>query len=181
MAPYLLPCSQVMRGSFCVITCCQCSGITLNGPRGGSRGFHCTRLVAVQTELPKKLESLLRFNEQKCLSSIWFLMCRIIMSLMCFSVSFLASLYSDSCLRRMRGRYKHREMEYLRQMWDFTLESREHYLCIRYFFEEPKTCIFPYSFRPNNTDKINYSFVNVYFTSKTSMTWALMLEKLFLQ
>lgn len=78
-------------------------------------------------------------------------------------------------------RYKQREMKYLRQKWDFTLESGKHYLCIRYVFEEPKTCIFCYSFPPNNTDKINYSFVNVYFTSKTSMTEALMLEKLFLQ
>lgn len=85
--------------------------------------------------------------------------------------------------REWRARYKHRGMKYLRQKWDFTLESGKHYLCIRYVFEEPKTCIFPYSSPPPqyNTDKINYSFVNVYFTSKTSMTQALMLEKLFQQ
>lgn len=46
------------------------------------------------------------------------------------------------------GRYKHREMKYLRQKWDFTLESAKNYLCIRYVFEEPKTCIFDYSFAP---------------------------------
>lgn len=137
--------------------------------------------MAAQTELPK-IESMQRFNEEKCLSSILlmyrFLMCMIIVFDVHFHV-FPQPHFILICV--WRGRYKHQEMKYLRQKWDFILESGRNYLCIRYVFEEPKTCIFDYSFPPNITDKINYSFANVYFTSKTSMTQALMLEKLFLQ
>lgn len=58
--------------------------------------------MAAQTELPK-IESMQRFNEEKCLSSILlmyrFLMC-MIMALMCISMCFLPSFYSDLCLER---------------------------------------------------------------------------------
>lgn len=131
----------------------------------------------MRAEWATKMENAEVFNEEKCFSSIWFVMCHMIMSLMCISMSSLSSFILILYLWGWKRRYKHREMKYLRQKWDFTLESGKHYLCIRYVFEETKTCIFPYAFPPNNTDKINYSFGNVYFTSKTRVTQALMLEK----
>lgn len=42
-------------------------------------------------------------EKERRLSFIWFLICHMIMSLMCISMSFLYSFYSDLCLRRMES------------------------------------------------------------------------------
>lgn len=101
------------------------------------------------------------------------------MSLMCFSMCFLSSCYSDLCLEKGdtntekwstwgKSGTLHLKVEIITYALGMSLKNPKHaYLTI----PSPQ----------NITDKINYSFANIYFTSKTSMTQALMLEKLFLR
>lgn len=153
MAPHGPPCSQTTRGRFHVITCCHFCEITLHDLQGALRGsrWDCpyNGLIAAQTPTAQAAgsEEHVAFL-MRCASAP-----SLYRRLMCHDHVFDVLFHVFPLLILFwfvfgEGRYKHREMKYLRQKWDFTLESGKNYLCIRYVFEEPKTCIFDYSFPP---------------------------------
>lgn len=153
MAPHGLPCSQTTRGRFHVITCCHFCEITLHDLQGAQWGL-LVRLSLHWTDgcSDSGCSGCQEWGARgvliRCASVPFLYRC-----LMCHDHVFDVLFHVFPLLILFwfvfgEGRYKHREIKYLRQMWDFTLESGKNYLCIRYVFEEPKTCIFDYSFPP---------------------------------
>lgn len=158
--PGQVPDSQLSAGHFSLLSPDQ---------RSQSAG-DCAAAVITSVSVQLQSEAMQHFNEKS--ASAPFSSCVTWLSVWCAFPRVPAPHFILICIWRKRS--IHRELQHLRQRGTLYMKVGRITYALGVSLKSPKHAYFPCFFPQNIVDRINYSFVNVYFASKTRMTRPLM-------